>query len=249
MLNDELENVVKQRAVQNKSRRKLMVPSAALVGYTSAGKSTLINLLAGSDIEAHARLFATLDPTTRKVDLESQCSILVSDTVGFLRNLPHKLIAAFRATMEEVVEADFLIHVVDASHHFFKQQFESVLEVMAELNVEDKPTITVFNKSDAVQDQYELRRLVANTPDSCYMSAATGEGRQYLERLICKMIERLMHRLRVLLPYDRGDLLALCHDRGRVISQEYLPEGVLVDVELAPDLAARVTSYSTDSHA
>ncbi|MCL5104368.1 MAG: GTPase HflX [Armatimonadetes bacterium] len=246
VLQDELEDVVKQRSVQNKSRRKLLVPSAALVGYTSAGKSTLLNLLAHTDVEAHARLFATLDPTTRKVDLESQCSILLSDTVGFLRNLPHHLIAAFRATMEEVVDADFLIHVVDASHHFFQQQFRSVLEVLAELGAEDKQTITVFNKSDAIHDQYELRRLVADTPNSCYMSASTGEGKQYLERLICMMVERLMRRIEVVLPYDRGDLLALCHDRGRVISQEYLAEGVRVEVELSPDLAARLNRYSQD---
>lgn len=243
-LTDELEDVVKHRAVQNKARRQLLIPNAALVGYTSAGKSTLLNLMAGSDVEAHARLFATLDPTTRRVELADGHAIILSDTVGFLRNLPHHLIAAFRATLEEVVEADFLIHVVDAHHHFFEQQRQSVLEVLGELDVAGKPMITVFNKSDLLRDQYELRRLVAETPNSCYMSALTGEGRQYLDRLITQVTGTLMHRIEAVLPYDRGDLLALAHDRGRVIELEYRPEGVYVLVEISPDLAPRIARYS-----
>jgi GTP-binding protein HflX len=244
VLSDELEDVVKHRSVQNKARRRLLIPNVALVGYTSAGKSTLLNLLAGTNVEAHARLFATLDPTTRRVDLDDGHAIILSDTVGFLRNLPHHLIAAFRATLEEVVEADFLIHVVDAHHHFFEQQRQSVVEVLAELEVADKPVITVFNKSDMIKNQYDLRRLVAETPNSCYMSALTGEGRQYLERLISKTAEALMRRVEAVLPYDRGDLLALVHDRGRVIETEYRPDGVYVLVEISPDLAPRVARYS-----
>jgi len=243
LLKEELEDVVKHREVQNKARRQLMIPNAALVGYTSAGKSTLLNLLAGADVEAHARLFATLDPTTRRVDMEGGHSFLLSDTVGFLRNLPHHIIAAFRATMEEVVEADFLIHVVDASHHFYEEQVSSVLEVMAELGVGEKPIITVFNKSDLMKDQYELRRLIADTPNSCYMSALSGEGKEYLVRLIDMVIAQLMNRIAAMIPYDRGDLLALCHERGRVFETDYRPEGVYVVVELSPDLAPRIAKY------
>lgn len=246
VLQDELEEVVQHRGVQNQARRKLLVPSAAIVGYTSAGKSTLLNLLANADIEAHARLFATLDPTTRKVDMEGGCSILLSDTVGFLHNLPHHLIAAFRATLEEVVGADFLIHVVDASHHARERQQASVLEVLAELGASEKPVITVFNKSDLLSDQYELRRLIAETPDSCYMSALTGDGVDYLERLIRRTVERMMQRIEALLPYDKGDLLSLCHDRGHVTSTEYRPDGVYVQVEISPDLAARISPYAID---
>ncbi|MCE5315266.1 MAG: GTPase HflX [Armatimonadota bacterium] len=245
VLQDELDEVVQHRKVQNKSRKKMLVPGAALVGYTSAGKSTLMNLLAGTNVSAHARLFETLDPTTRRVDMEGQCSIILSDTVGFLRNLPHGLIAAFRATLEEVVEADFLIHVVDAHHPFFRQQYASVLEVLAELAVEDKPTITIFNKCDLMRDQYELRRLVTEIPNSCYMSARTGEGIEYLQGLICKVISEMMNRIEAILPYDRGDLLAMCHDRGRVISQEYLPEGVRVLVELSSDVADKVRAFQS----
>ena len=271
ILHDELEEVVKHRSVQNKARRQLMIPNAALVGYTSSGKSTLLNLLAGSEVEAHARLFATLDPTTRRVDLgggtephsnqrsgrppcrpggteHRRCdshSIILSDTVGFLRNLPHHLIAAFRATLEEVVEADFLIHVVDASHHFSAEQGRAVTEVLAELCVQDKPMITVFNKSDLVKDQYELRRLVAETEDSCYMSALTGDGKEYLIRLIDQVVARLMRRIEALIPYDRGDLVALCHERGRVFETDYRPDGVYVRVELSPDLEPRIAPYET----
>ncbi|MCX8053373.1 MAG: GTPase HflX [Armatimonadetes bacterium] len=243
VLQDELEEVVKHRSIQNKARRQLMIPNAALVGYTSAGKSTLLNLLAGSNVEAHARLFATLDPTTRRVDLNESHSIILSDTVGFLRNLPHHLIAAFRATLEEVVEADFLIHVVDASHRFFAEQCQAVNDVLTDLGVQHKPIITVFNKSDLVANQYELRRLVAQTPDSCYMSALTGEGKEYLIRLIDQVVARLMRRIEAVIPYDRGDLLAMCHERGRVLHTDYRSDGVFVSVELSPDLERKIAQY------
>lgn len=244
LLKDELENVVKHRAIQNKSRKQMMIPGAALVGYTSAGKSTLLNLLAASDVEVHARLFATLDPTTRRVDLEDGTSILLSDTVGFIRNLPHHLIAAFRATLEEVLEADFLVHVIDASHHFVDEQRRAVAEVLSELGIGDKPIITVFNKSDRMRDQYELRRLIAENEDSCYMSALTGEGRQYLEDLIHKAVSRLMRRISAVVPYDRGELISLCHEQGRVISTEYVPEGVRIEADLPPDLAPRLAPFA-----
>jgi GTP-binding protein HflX len=245
LLKDELEAVVKHRAIQNKSRKQLHVPGAALVGYTSAGKSTLLNLLASSDVEVHARLFATLDPTTRKVDLEDGTSILLSDTVGFIRNLPHHLIAAFRATLEEVTDADFLIHVVDASHPFVYEQRKAVFEVLRDLGVQDKPVVTVFNKSDRIHDQYELRKLVAETPDSCYMSALTGEGRQYIETLIQKAVSRLMKRVSAVVPYDRGDLVALCYEHGRVISTEYVSEGVRIEADIPPDFAGRFAPFES----
>jgi GTP-binding protein HflX len=222
------------------------VPSAALVGYTSAGKSTLLNLLTSAGVEAHARLFATLDPTTRRVDLDG-ASILLSDTVGFIRNLPHHLVAAFRATLEEVIDADFLIHVVDAGHHFAHEQRQAVGEVLDELGVQEKPVITVFNKSDRIKDQYELRRLIADTENSCYMSALTGEGRDQLEALIRRTVSTLMNRIHAVLPYDRGDLVALCHERGRVISLDYAPEGIVLVVELPPDLAPRLAPFAQSS--
>ena len=245
-LKDELEAVVKHRAVQHKARRNLQVPSSALVGYTSAGKSALLNLLTGSEVKVHAKLFATLDPTTRRVEFDGGPSIMLSDTVGFIRDLPHHLIAAFRSTLEEVVDADFLIHVVDAAHRHANRRRESVREVLEELGAADKPTITVFNKSDLLRDQYELRHLVATTENSCYMSALTGDGLSYLVDLIRKIVSQMMPRTRAVLPYDRGDLVALCHERGRVIATEYRPEGIYIEAELSPDLAAQVAAHALD---
>lgn len=245
-LRDELEAIVKQRAVQKKARQKLNIPSAALVGYTSAGKSTLLNLLGHADVLTDQMLFATLDPTTRKVDLDSGYSILLSDTVGFLRKLPHHLIAAFRATMEEVLDADFLIHVIDASHHFADEQKKAVEEVLTELGAQDKPTITVFNKSDKFRDQYELRRLVVETPDSCYMSAKTGEGVENLMNLIGKTVSRMFMRYRAVVPYNRGDLVAAVHERGKVIASEHRSEGTYIEAELPPDLASMISPYYVD---
>ncbi|MDH7602539.1 MAG: GTPase HflX [Armatimonadota bacterium] len=239
----ELEEVVQRRATQKRSRRELMIPTGALVGYTSAGKSTLLNLLAGSDVEAHPRLFATLDPTTRRITLEQGQSVLLTDTVGFLRNLPHHLIAAFRATLEEVTEADFLIHVVDASHEFFERQREAVAEVLRELGADDKPTITVFNKCDLITNQYELRRLVAQTPDSCYISALTGEGKEHLLKLIGQVLGRMSRQVNALIPYSRGDILALCHKCGRVLQLEYTPEGIFVRAEVPPELEPKLAEF------
>lgn len=242
-LRNELATVVKQRSVQNQARRRLLVPNAALVGYTSAGKSTLLKYLTGADVFTDARLFATLDPTTRRVECEGCSSFLLSDTVGFVSKLPHHLVAAFRATLEEVVEADFLIHVVDASHPHIERQIASVYAVLNELGISEKPVITVFNKCDLVKDQYALRNRVANVDNSCYISAITGDGMQYLIRLIQQVIENLMQTIRVQIPYIRGDLLNMCHDRGRVISEEYLAEGIKLTVEIAPDLAAKLVPY------
>jgi len=246
LLNDNLDQVVKQRALQNQARRKLMIPNAALVGYTSAGKSTLINKLTGSDIMTDAMLFATLDPTTRRVENEGCSSFLLSDTVGFISKLPHNLVAAFRATLEEVVEADFLIHVVDASHPHVERQVSSVVDVLMELGVSDKPTITVYNKCDIVKDQYTLRSKVAFTPDSCYISALTGDGLDNLIMLCGQVIENLMKMITAVIPYANGDILAMCHDRGRVIDEEYLDNGVRVTVELAPDLASKLDRFVVD---
>ena len=190
-LEKELKEVSQHRSVQKAERRKLPFPSAALVGYTSAGKSTLLNTLSGSEVLVDAKLFATLDPTTRRVVLPDGWAILLTDTVGFIRELPHHLIAAFRATLEEVVESDFLIHVVDASHPQREQQQAAVEDVLEELGVGDKPVLTVFNKADLVSDHYELRHLVAQTPNSVYMSAGTKEGIPSLITQINRVIKSL----------------------------------------------------------
>ena len=190
-LEEELAEVQSQRHQQRSLRRRLPFPVASLVGYTSAGKSTLMNTLSGANVYADPKLFATLDPTTRRVVLPDGWAILLTDTVGFIRNLPHDLVAAFRATLEEVNEADFLIHVIDASHPQAGMQADAVQEVLDELGAGGKPTVTVYNKSEMVHDQYHLRELVAATPNSCYISAQKADG-------IPNLIERIVATLRSL---------------------------------------------------
>jgi GTPase len=243
-LKDELDEVIQRRGVQKQARRKLPFPSAALVGYTSAGKSTLLNTLAGSDVLVDPRLFATLDPTTRRVVLPDGWAVLLSDTVGFIRNLPHHLVAAFKATLEEVVESDFLIHVVDANHPQMRQQMDAVQEVLAQLGAASKPTIVVFNKSDLMFDQYELRRLVVDTPNSAYISARQREGMRYLMDRITATIKSLQVRVRLEIPYDRSDLVSVCYDSGRVLSADYGNDSIIVVAEVAADVAARLSKYA-----
>src|SRR5206468_195551 len=204
-LSRELEQLRRHRRVQRASREREGFPTAALVGYTSAGKSTLINALAGSDVYADPKLFATLDPTTRRVVLPDGWAVLLTDTVGFIRNLPHDLVAAFRATLEEVAEVDFLIHVVDASHPQQELQQDAVRDVLDEIGAGGKPTVTVFNKADRVQDQYELRRLVTDAPNSCYVSARNAEGIQYLMERIVATLKSLLVPVQLEIPYVRSD--------------------------------------------
>ena len=246
-LADELKEVVQRRGVQRQARRKLPFPSAALVGYTSAGKSTLLNTLSGSDVFVDTRLFATLDPTTRRVVLPDGWAVLMSDTVGFIRDLPHHLVAAFRATLEEVTEADFLIHVVDSSHSQMVKQMEAVIHVLSELGAADKPLVTVFNKSDLFADQYELRKLVAETPNSAYISAKNREGIRHLMDRLNSTIKSLLVRVILDIPYDRSDLVSACYESGRVISADYRSDRIIVVAEVARDVAARLDKYRVDA--
>ena len=242
-LERELDEVRKTRRQQRMARRKLPFPSAALVGYTSAGKSTLLNILSGSEVLADQMLFSTLDPTTRRVVLPDGRGILLTDTVGFIRNLPHDLIAAFRATLEEVIEADFLIHVVDASSPESDRHRDTVLETLESLGAGEKPTITVFNKSDLVKDQYELRALVAATPNGVYISAAHREGITHLMDRIVETIKTLVSHMELAIPYSRSEMVALCYEYGVVHSVDYRPEAIHVRAEVATSLAGRLEEF------
>jgi GTP-binding protein HflX len=242
-LEGQLAEVRSVRQQQRIQRRRLPFPIAALVGYTSAGKSTLLNTLAGSDVYVDPKLFATLDPTTRRVVLPDGWAILLTDTVGFIRNLPTDLVAAFRATLEETIEADFLIHVVDASHPYRDAQREAVMEVLYDLGAADKPTITVFNKSDLIQDQYEMRKLITETPNSVYISARTADGiPQLIERVVATM-EGLLVSVTLDVPYNRSDLVAQCYEYGRVSKADYREGGIFVEAKITHDLAGRVAQF------
>jgi len=245
-LTRELEEVRRHRRVQKKARRELPFPTAALVGYTSAGKSTLLNTLSGSHVLVDRKLFATLDPTTRRVVLPDGWAVLVTDTVGFIRNLPHDLIAAFRATLEEVTEADLLIHVVDASHPQMLEQMNAVRQVLGELGAVDKPTLTVYNKSDLISDQYILRKLVAETPNSVYISALKRQGISHFMDALTKLLQTMLVRLSLEIPYDRSDLVSLCYDSGKVLKAEYTPNGILVLADISRDVVGKFREFIRD---
>jgi GTP-binding protein HflX len=239
----ELEQVRKQRRTQRKEREKLETPHAAIVGYTNAGKSTLLNVLSGADVMAKDMLFATLDTTTRRIDLPDGQPLLLTDTVGFVRNLPHRLVEAFKATLEEAVLADFLIHVLDATSPEIERFHRTTLEVLDELGAEGKPTITVLNKIDLVDDPEQIASLARMFPDALRVSAVTRSG---LEQLLNACSTALADRVRCLdyrIPQQRADLVGLLHRDAKVLSTDYEGNDILVRAVVPPMLAGRLETF------
>lgn len=243
-LKEEIEDVKKHRALQRESRRRQPYPVVAIVGYTSAGKSTLMNRLSDADVLADAMPFATLDPTTRKIDLPEGFSFFLTDTVGFIRNLPTELVAAFRATLEEVVHADLLLHVVDVSNPAWEVQADVVTDTIAALGAEGVPVVTVFNKIDALADQSQVRELVSATPHSVAISAKTGAGVPDLLAAITKAAQSSMALVKALVPYDQNALVEACYKFGRVLKKDYRDEGVYLEAELVPEMQAKLARYA-----
>jgi len=241
-LKAEIEEVGRHRDQQRASRRRHPYPFASIVGYTSAGKSTLMNRIAGTELLADAMPFATLDPTTRKIDLPEGYSVFLTDTVGFIRNLPTQLVAAFRSTLEEVVYAEFILHVIDVSEPAWEIQRDAVLETLAKLGAADKPTITVFNKIDAAPI-FTGRRLVEEWPGSVAISALTGSGMDDLFAALVRQVRELLGSIRVLLPYAESELLQRCYDCGRVVNVEYREDGIRVEAELTEEMRRRLEAY------
>ena len=244
LLEEQITDVGKHRQHAREARIAVPFPVVAMVGYTNVGKSTLFNRIAKAEVYADNLLFATLDPTTRRVGLSGGWDVLVTDTVGFVSNLPHQLVAAFRATLEEVKQADLLLHVVDVSHPHREAQEEAVYTVLDELGVCDRPVITVYNKADLIADQSSLRALVAGTRDSAYTSGATGDGVPHLLKTIEEVLSRDLCSVQLLIPYKRGDLAHLCYARGRVKDRRDTDDGIWMDVELPRDLAGKVACFS-----
>jgi GTP-binding protein HflX len=237
-LKAEIAEVRSSRATQRKQRERLPLPNAAIVGYTNAGKSSLLKRLTGADVLVEDKLFATLDTTTRRVELPSGQPLLLTDTVGFVRRLPHQLVDSFRATLEEATLADFLVHVVDASHPQAIEFHNTTRDVLGELGAGDKPTVTVFNKIDlpAGAGQAEVLRL--HFPGAVFLSTRTGDGiPALLDALAAQLASRIAER-RLVLPTDRADLLALLHREGKVLSEKWEADHIEATVLIPPKFDA-----------
>jgi GTPase len=243
-LKHEIEDVKRVRDQQRASRRKHPFPFASIVGYTSAGKSTLMNRLAGTELLADAMPFATLDPTTRKIDLPDGYSLFLTDTVGFIRNLPTHLVAAFRSTLEEATFSDFIIHLVDVSTPAWEVQRDAVLQTLEQLDAADKPTLTVFNKIDMLSNPHMATELVAEWPDSVAISAATGKGVGDLMDAIRRHVQNLLGNVKALVPYSESGLVQDCYDFGRVFKVDYRDEGIYVEAELVAEMRQKLAKYA-----
>lgn len=243
-LKEELEKVRQHRSHYRANRRKTGIPIVALVGYTNAGKSTLINAMSDSDVYVADQLFATLDPTTRRVVLPSNREILISDTVGFIQKLPTTLVAAFRATLEEILEADLILHIVDTSHPSVLAHIETVEDTLAEIEASDVPRILVWNKIDQVEtDIPPLLEDSDSYQGEVRISAKTHEGFDELFQTIADTLAAQLKPMKLLLPYDRGDIVSQLFESGRVIQQEHVADGVILEVKIPTSLYARYKDY------
>ncbi|GLC45322.1 hypothetical protein PLESTB_000309600 [Pleodorina starrii] len=241
-LRRELEAVRTHRRQYRDKRSATPIPVVGICGYTNAGKSTLLNTLTNAGVLAEDQLFATLDPTTRRLRLKGNKEILMSDTVGFIQKLPTELVAAFRATLEEIRDASIILHVVDISHPSAAAQNAAVLAVLDELGVDCSatPIVTAWNKIDATSNPEEIRRIAAKRSRTICISGRTGEGLDALLEMLGAELERSMEEVRALLPYSSGDLLNDLHTAGRVKSLEYTAEGVEVVAAAPPVLVGRL---------
>lgn len=241
-LEEDIENIRKSRRVQRRRRSEGAIGTAALVGYTNAGKSSLLNALAGANVFVENKLFATLDPRARRCMLPSQREAVLTDTVGFIRSLPHSLVAAFRATLEEVGEADLLLLVADAAHPAVGDQIQAVYEVLDEIHAMDKPRIVVFNKAD-IANRDHLRQLLWGAGTRMAVSAKTGEGLPELLAEVDKQLAAKFRRVRLSIPHSQAGVLARIHRTGRILSQEYAGDAVFVEAEVDPALERAVEAY------
>jgi GTP-binding protein HflX len=259
-LKDELEEVRTHRRQYRKRRQRAGIPVVAIVGYTNAGKSTLLNALSGARVLAENKLFATLDPTTRRVALPDGREALFTDTVGFIQKLPTDLVAAFRATLEEIREADIIVQVVDATHPTAWEQSQAVEGILDELNVSDKPEIVALNKvdelvgerheldvkkinPDGLRGRPELAEVIEDYPDAVPISAKWGLGLERLLQRIQETLDERLVRVRARIPYERSELVALAHERGHVEREEHTPDGTVIEARLPRELAQAFRRY------
>jgi GTP-binding protein HflX len=231
------------RDTKRQERRRHEVPSVAIAGYTNAGKSSLLNRLTGAGVLVENALFATLDPTVRRAESADGRPYTLTDTVGFVRHLPHQLVEAFRSTLEEVAEADLILHVVDGAHPDPESQLAAVRQVIGEIGAGSVPELVVINKVDAA-DPLVIERLRRREPRSVVVSARTGRGLGELRARIEAGLPRPTVRVEVLLPYGRGDLVSRVHDLGEVVDEEHTPEGTRLRARVTSALAGELEPYA-----
>jgi len=241
-LRREIAHMKTARDTKRQQRRRNAVPSVAIAGYTNAGKSSLLNRLTGAGVLVENALFATLDPTVRRTQTPDGRGYTLTDTVGFVRHLPHQLVEAFRSTLEEVADADLILHVVDASHPDPESQLATVRAVFAEIGAGGVPELVVVNKAD-LADPLVLARLARREPGCVVVSARTGAGVAELVAAIEQSLPRPELAVEVLLPYDRGDLLSRVHEHGEVLSEDHTGDGTVVRARVHADLAGELRAY------
>ncbi|RAO34859.1 GTPase HflX [Micromonospora saelicesensis] len=244
-LRREIKNMRTVRVTKRARRTRNSIPAVAIAGYTNAGKSSLLNRLTDAGVLVENALFATLDPTTRKATASDGRVYTLSDTVGFVRHLPHQIVEAFRSTLEEVAEADLVVHVVDGTHPDPEEQVRAVHEVLAEVSADRLPELLVVNKIDAA-DEDTLLRLKRLWPDAIFVSAYSGRGIEDLRSAIEDRLPQPAVEVRAVVPYDRGDLVSRVHRTGEVLSTSHLPEGTLLHVRVGTELAAELAAFDVE---
>jgi GTP-binding protein HflX len=242
-LRREIKEMKKTRETKRQERVRNEIPSVAIAGYTNAGKSSLLNRLTGAGVLVEDALFATLDPTTRRARSTDNRDYTLSDTVGFVRHLPHQLVEAFRSTLEEVGQSDLIVHVVDGAHPDPISQVNAVREVLAEIDAGTVPELIVVNKIDAATEE-TLMWLRQALPGALFVSARTGEGIEELRAEVERLIPRPSVELRVCLPYDQGGLVSRVHDQGEILGEEHTPEGTALHARVSSTLAAELEPYA-----
>ncbi len=238
-LNRELKEVRQHRETARAQRQKNQIPVAAIVGYTNAGKSTLLNRLTDAGVLEEDKLFATLDPTTRLLELPGRQQILLTDTVGFIRKLPHHLIEAFRSTLEEAKYADYILHVVDAANPQREKQMHIVYDTLRQLNIREKTIVTLFNKQDAWTERESLRDFQADYTLS--ISAKEGTGLEELKELLCKLLREDKILLERIIAYDKAGILQQIRKSGELLEEDYRPEGIYIKAYVPMELYGKLT--------